>query len=247
MIRTRLSTAALAAFALLAACGDKGSTPPVADQPVAAVPPPAGTQWTDTVERTAEGGYRMGNPNAPVKLVEYAAFTCPHCRDFAATGNQPLRDEFVKSGRVSWEFRPFLLSGADVAPSLLAECQGPGAFFTLAEELFANQSTWVAPLASMNEQERTRLSALPPAQQFRGIADAMGLPAFFRQRGLTQTKIDQCLADTKAADALANATKRAVDEDKVTGTPAFVLNGALLEDVLEWPALRAKLNAATGA
>ncbi|MEH3107398.1 MAG: thioredoxin domain-containing protein [Sphingomonas fennica] len=246
MIPARLSAAAMAALALLAGCGDK-SAPVVADQPVAAVAPPAGTEWTDRIEKTAEGGYRMGNPAAPVKLVEYAAYTCPHCRDFAAAANQPLRDDFVKTGRVSWEYRPFLLSGADVAPALLAQCQGPGAFFSLTEEVFANQSAWTAPLIAMNDAERQRLSALAPAQQFRAMGETMGLPAFFRQRGLTQAQIDKCLSDGKAADALADATKRAVEEDKVTGTPAFLINGRLQEDVLEWPALRAKLNAATGA
>ena len=59
----------------LAACGggngDANSSAPAAS-PVAAVPAPAGKDWTQVVSKTAEG-YVMGNPDAPIKLVEYGS------------------------------------------------------------------------------------------------------------------------------------------------------------------------------
>ena len=55
-----------------------------AARPVANVAAPNG-DWTQTVAAT-ERGFRMGNPNAPVKLVEYASITCPHCAEFSAEG-----------------------------------------------------------------------------------------------------------------------------------------------------------------
>jgi len=42
--------------------------------------------WVENVTATADGGFRIGNPNAKVKLVEYASLTCSHCADFAAKG-----------------------------------------------------------------------------------------------------------------------------------------------------------------
>ena len=65
---------------LLAACsggGGDGNSSQAAKGP--AIAAPAGANWTETVARTPEGGFRMGNPNAPVKLVEYGARTCPTC------------------------------------------------------------------------------------------------------------------------------------------------------------------------
>src|SRR3954470_19942795 len=62
----------------VAACGkgdaggnSSGSAP--AGAPVAAAQTPAGQNWVDVVSKTPEGGYVMGNPNAPVKLIEYGS------------------------------------------------------------------------------------------------------------------------------------------------------------------------------
>ena len=54
---------------------------------------------------TPEGGFRMGNPAAPIKLVEYGSLACPHCRHFEETGYKPLLQTYVRTGRVSYEFR----------------------------------------------------------------------------------------------------------------------------------------------
>ena len=64
--------------------------------------------WTQTVARTPEGGFRMGNPDAPVKMIEYLSLTCPHC---AAISRGERRDalirDYVRSGRVSIEYRNY--------------------------------------------------------------------------------------------------------------------------------------------
>ena len=68
----------------LAACKKSDSTGSSSGDPVAAVAPPAGKAWTDVVKATPEGGMVMGNPAAPIKLVEYGSLSCPHCAKFAA-------------------------------------------------------------------------------------------------------------------------------------------------------------------
>src|SRR6476620_1838945 len=72
--------------------------------------PPAGGNWTNVVNATA-AGFMMGNPNAKVKLVEIGSLTCPHCKAFDDEGVPTLVDKYLKSGQVSWEFRPYLLHG----------------------------------------------------------------------------------------------------------------------------------------
>ena len=59
---------------------------------------PAGTDWTTTVVATPEGGMRMGNPDAPVKLVEFASMTCHVCKEFAEESSPALEQNYVKSG-----------------------------------------------------------------------------------------------------------------------------------------------------
>src|SRR6185312_11028676 len=65
----------------LASCGSKDNTASglAKAAPVAAIAAPAGQMWSDVVSATPDGGMRMGNPNAPIKVIEYGALSCPHC------------------------------------------------------------------------------------------------------------------------------------------------------------------------
>jgi len=238
---------AIAALALsLAACGkkDDASTAPAATAAAGAPTIPAdGQNWTDTVSATPEGGFRMGNPDAAVKLVEYASFTCPHCAAFEAEASDKIQ-AYVQKGTVSWEFRPFLLNAMDVAPSLLAGCQGAGPFFKLAEQLYADQPNWAAKYQSLSQAEIQRLQALPEAQQFSALAKAGGLDQFFGARGLPAAKAEACLTDKAATDKLVALRGIGTDRDGVTGTPTFIVNGTNAKDTYDWASLEPKLKAA---
>ncbi|PTQ10918.1 protein-disulfide isomerase [Sphingomonas oleivorans] len=237
----------IVAAVALAGCdkaGSDNSAKPSA--PVAAVAPPAGQQWTDIVAKTPQGGFIMGNPEAPVKLVEYASLTCPHCRDFTAAAAEPLRENYIKSGKVSWEFRPYVLNSLDVAATLLTRCQGPAPYFKLAEQVYADQGAWIGRFQALPEAEAQRIQALPPEQQFRALAGAAGLDGFFRARGLPQAKIDACLSDKAALDEIVKIRDLGTNQDKITGTPSFLINGELQESVYDWTLLEAKLREAVG-
>ena len=84
----------------------------------------------------------MGNPTARVKLVEYGSLACPHCRHFEETGYKPLLQRYVRTGKVSYEFRKMVLNAPDIAVSLLARCAGAGKFFPMSEEVYATQPEW---------------------------------------------------------------------------------------------------------
>ncbi|HWU93511.1 MAG TPA: thioredoxin domain-containing protein, partial [Sphingomicrobium sp.] len=91
---------------------------PMAPAAAAAKAPPkvpAGHDWTKTVAVTPEGGFRMGNPAARVKLVEYGSLICPHCRHFNETGYKPLLQGYVRTGKVSYEFRNMVLNAPDIS------------------------------------------------------------------------------------------------------------------------------------
>jgi protein-disulfide isomerase len=127
----------------LSGCGSKdegnqaGGAPTGA--PVAAVAAPKGTIWSETVAATPEGGFRMGNPDAPLKLIEYASFTCPHCAEFAETADEGLRAK-VDTGKVSFEFRNLIRDPLDLTAAVLARCGGKDPFLPLAHQMFANQA-----------------------------------------------------------------------------------------------------------
>jgi protein-disulfide isomerase len=197
---------------------------------------PNGGDWTQSVSQTPSGGYLMGNPAARVKLVEYGSLSCSHCAEFSEKGSTPLRDKYVKSGQVSWEFRPYLLFAPDAGVTSVLRCMGPEAFFPLSEQLYESQPEWLGKLQQMPPELQAQLQTMTPAQQSAALVKAAGLDQFFRQRGVPEARLNTCLADQKALEALAALTAQG-NREGVTGTPTFFINGNVLPNVGEWKTL----------
>ena len=219
---------ALACLALAACGGAEADAPADARQTAAAVAPPAGQRWTDVVKATPEGGRLMGNPDAPVRLTEFASLTCHVCADFSNTGIEPLK-EYVNSGTVSYEFRNFIRDGVDLTAAQLTHCAPDGAFFPLTEALYADQKNWfMAKVEGLNEKLQGLRNA-PPAQQSRAVTQALGLDGWFASRGLSTQAQSRCLADTAAATRLGEATTKAAGDYDIQGTPTFLIDGRKIE------------------
>ena len=229
-----------------AACGNKTETTTATSTTATASPAanPAGTDWTKVTAATADGGFRIGNPDAKVKLLEFASLTCPHCKDFHEAAMSTIRDKYVASGNVSYEFRNFVLNGPDYAASMLARCQGAEPFFGLLGSFYADQTTWVEPFTKLTEADNKRISALPEDKQIAALAEVGKLDEYVRARGIPRAKFEQCLADKGHLDTLAKLRTQAVDTYKLTGTPGFIINGVTQEGVFTWEALEPKLKAA---
>lgn len=183
--------------------------------------------WTTSVTATPEGGFRMGNPNAPVKLVEYGSLTCPDCAAFHREAMTELKRDHIAGGRVSYEFRNFVLSGADLAASLIARCQGAPAFFGHADYFLSQQQQWTTPFSQISQADRQRLSKLPQGQMPLGFAEAARLDKRMAARGMPAAKVRQCLSNQAEADRLANMRKFAAEQLGVQATPTFLVNGSV--------------------
>jgi protein-disulfide isomerase len=242
MMRSILTLSALALA--LAACGDKTATP-AADAPAGpAVAAPAGQNWVDMVAATPEGGFRMGNPDAKVKLVEFASLTCPHCREFHEAAAATIKSKYVASGNVSYEYRNFVLNGPDYAATILARCQGASAFFGLLDNFYTDQAGWTEPFGRIAKADQEALSKLPEDQAIRRMAELGGLADYVKLRGIPRAKFDQCLADPAQSKAINDLRNQAVNEYKLSGTPSFIINGTVQEGVFTWADLETKLQAA---
>ena len=240
---------ALAATALvsLAACNKKqdtnvSSSSDVQHVAAAAVPPPAGKAWTDVVSLTPEGGVQMGNPDAPVKIVEYASFSCPHCKKFEEEGGDAIQAKYVSTGKVSYEFRSFLIHPMDAPMTLLMYCRGPEPFFALAKQLYAGQDAFMAPIIALKPEELQAIQTQTPQQQFQKYIDVMGLYPWFAARGLPRAQADKCLTDSKASEALSANQTTAETKYSVNSTPSFFINGALWNPPAETSPLWAQLD-----
>jgi len=238
----KLNSARLLLLALpltlgLAACGkkdDAASGPVTSDAALPKVAAPAGKAWSDVVSQTPDGGYVMGNPEAPIKIVEFGSLTCPHCGEFAEKGFPKLRDNYVNTGRVSLEFRNYVRDPFDTTMAMLTHCGTPESFFALTEQVYANQKDLfqgLQPVAKVLEANQ-----VPAGKAFGVIADKGGLIDFFAARGIARDQATACLAKSETAEKLANDTQSATEKYNITGTPTFVVNGKNV-DVATWEQL----------
>lgn len=234
-ISRHLAFATLAApLALaLAACGGSEEEGPVeALDPIAA---PAGTSWTDTIEVSESDGYVLGNPDAPIKLIEYASLTCPACASFSETGERALVENYVSTGLVSYELRNQVHNIWDLTLASLVRCSAPESFHPLANQVWAN----LPQIQAQMGQSQAALQAMgdvPPEQMYVMVAEASGFLDFFASRGISNDQARACLADSEAVIAIGDRSTEQSDELGIDSTPTFILNGRVLEE-RSWPSL----------
>jgi protein-disulfide isomerase len=245
--------ACAAAVIAIAACDSKqGNAATNSSAPVKQIPPPPGGDWTQSVTATDAGGFLMGNPNAPVKLIEYGSLTCPHCREFDERGVGPLIDKYVKSGQVSYEFRNYVRDAFDLSASLIARCNGAKGFFPLTRALYKDQPSWVAKISAAPRDQLQQMESLAPEQVPLQAAKFAGLQEWAAVRGLAPAKSAQCLSNKSEIDRLVQMTGNAGTEyPDFPGTPTFILNGKMVElgpvtAEQVWPGLEGKIRNAIG-
>jgi protein-disulfide isomerase len=231
--------AGLALVALTIALGA-----PAAMAPAQTRTAPSLRDWTQVVTMTPEGGFRMGNPDAPVKLVEYLSLTCSHCAAFAREGTPALVGNYVRRGRVSLEVRNFVLNGADITATILARCGGPARFFPIAERLLAAQQAWIARFTAISQAQREQLGALAAGARLARLADIVGLPALVAPYGVTAEEGRRCLTDPASLARLGEMYE-AAQALGIRGTPTFTINGVAVP-VNQWSALEPLIRQAGG-
>ncbi len=244
-MRTFNYIAPLALALALTACGEatEGETGASSGSAVEAVEAPAGQKWSETVAKTDAGGIVMGNPDAPIKLVEYMSITCSHCKDFGEQAFAPLRDTYVESGRVSFEIRNFVRDPLDLTAAILSRCSGEGPFFPLTEQALGYQATMFEKAQGMGEATYSSILQSDPKVRFVRLAEQLGLISFFQQRGISEDQAKACLADTEVAEKLMAETQKGAEELSIEGTPTFLINGQKVEGT-NWAMIETKLKEA---
>lgn len=245
LTRQILSTSIAAGLALaLAACSsaDDASEEALAGEPISAIPAPDGQAWTDVVAVSDEGGFVVGNPDAPLKLVEYASHTCGACANFSMTGAPSLKKDYVSTGVVSIELRNLIRDPIDLTIAAMVRCGQPENMQPLSDQAWAALNDIFATI-QQNGAAMDAASQLPPEQRFVAIGEAAGLIDFFAARGLSSDQARTCLADSEAITAIAERSQEQARTDEITATPTFFLNGQKL-NVNQWDGLEPVLQRA---
>lgn len=185
---------------------------------------------TDPGAPQAEPGHEvvemtMGDPDAPVTVIEYASFTCPHCATFHQEVFPRLKEEYIDTGRVHFILREVFFDRPSLWAAMLARCAGEDRYFGMAGLLFEEQETWARPAD--------------------GPAIVEALYSLGRQAGMTRETMDACLQDSGFARTLVARYQEQATADDIQSTPFFIINGERVGN-LAWEDFRATLDAALG-
>ena len=170
----------------------------------------------------AEGDMTMGSAEAPVTVVEYASVTCAHCAAWNEQVFPEFKSRFIDTGQVRYVFRELPTPPANIAVAgfLAARCAGEDRYFAMIDAMMRNQQAMIAD----------------PRGELLRIA---------RTAGMTEEQFDACVTDQEAADALEERVQQA-NEQGVTGTPYFLVNGEHLDGPPTIEAFEAAIRAAGG-
>jgi protein-disulfide isomerase len=96
----------------------------------------------------------LGNPNAPVTIIEYASLTCPHCAHFANTVLPEVKKQLIETGKAKLIFRDYPLDTFALRTAMMARCTDDTKYYDLIEVIFRNQDQWTKaddPLAAVTQ------------------------------------------------------------------------------------------------
>lgn len=150
----------------------------------------------------------MGNPKAPVTLIEYSSLTCPHCAHFSNDIFPTIKKDYIDTGKVKYISRDFPLDGAALKAAKLPHCAGKDRYFDFLKVLFKTQDNW----AHKDDY-----------QEILGNIARLG--------GMSGADFDKCMNDKELELSIADTRLHATQELNITSTPTFFINGEKLPGV----------------
>ena len=158
-----------------------------------------------TVLQISKDDRILGNPEAPITIVEYASLTCPHCAHFANDVLPGIKKEWIDTGKAKLVLRDFPLDEPALRAAMITRCAPPNRYYAFADTFFAAQEKWVR--SSDYREALARLAKLG---------------------GMGQEEFDACLANTALENKIVEGRLKASQELNVDSTPTFFVNGSKL-------------------
>jgi protein-disulfide isomerase len=144
----------------------------------------------------------LGNPDAPITIVEYASLTCPHCAHFANEVLPELKKKWIDTGKAKLVLRDFPLDEPALRAAMIARCAPPDRYYAYVDTFFAAQDKWVM------------------ARDYR---EALG--RLVKLGGMGKDEFDNCLKNTALENKIVEGRLIASKEFDVSSTPTFFING----------------------
>ena len=157
------------------------------------------------------GDMSMGNPDAPIKVYEYASLTCSHCAYFSQNILPEFKKDYIDTGKAYYTLRDFPFDPIATAAYMLAHCAGPDRYFGFVDVLFATQAQWAF--------------VETPMEALKGIA---------KQGGFSDDSFEACMKNEKIFDHVKSIAERGAKVFEVNSTPTFFINGEKIEGAVPY-------------
>ena len=149
------------------------------------------------------GDHVLGDPKAPITVIEYASLTCSHCAHFHTQVLPDIKKKWIDTGKVKLVYRDFPLDQVAAKAAQIAECAGNDKYFGVVDIIFRGQPQWA-------------VAADPLAELAKPL----------RIAGMGENEIKACLANDAMSNAVINDYK-AGEAMGVNSTPTLFINGQL--------------------
>jgi protein-disulfide isomerase len=173
--------------------------------PEAQLPFAAEAQATGEVDKSPVLEMTLGNPDAKVEVVEYASFTCPHCKHFHDTVFGQLKANYIDTGKIHFIYREVYFDRFGLWAAMVARCGDGQRYFGISDLIYEKQEEWLA--------------GGDPG------AITANLRKIGKTAGLSDAQLDQCLNDAGMAQSLVAVYQENAQRDGVQATPTFFING----------------------
>lgn len=152
----------------------------------------------------------LGNPDAPVEVIEYASFTCPHCASFHRNTFPRIKENYIDTDQVRFIYREVYFDRFGLWAGMVARCAGPDRYFGIVDLIYQRQADWT--------------QGAPGA-----VAD--NLRQIGRVAGLSDDQLEACLTDATTAQALIANYEAQMEVHPIPGTPHFVIDGEMYSNM----------------
>ncbi|MCA0041943.1 DsbA family protein [Celeribacter litoreus] len=148
----------------------------------------------------------LGDPDAPIELIEYASYTCPHCANFHGAVFEPLKADYIDTGKVKFVYREVYFDKFGLWAAMVARCGGDMRYFGIQKILYEEQRDWIG----------TGKDTMAIVENLRTIG---------KRAGLTDENLDECLNDGAMAEAMYQKFTEEMEEYGVDATPTLIIDG----------------------
>jgi protein-disulfide isomerase len=156
----------------------------------------------DAAPDAAADRQTLGDPDAPVTIIEYASLTCPHCASYHNETFPALKERYIDTGQVHYVYRDFPLDQRALDAAVVAHCAEPEHYFGFLDVLFERQDSWA-----------------------RAADHVPALVTLAKLGGLPEERVRACLADEELQNAILQQRLEGETQHGVRSTPSFVIGG----------------------